>query len=129
MTEEKNPLDELAQLRAEQLEEAPTLGKAKKAGQEIKVRRSPWILRSLMLLLVAMLVSEFFLINRYRKESLQIVVQNPPMVKSYSAPEVSAPLPAPPVESADIDDFVEEPPVVPLPPELDGIDISVPVEE
>ncbi len=128
----QDPHDELNQLRssaAEQMENAPTIGTTKEAGKEIKVGRSPWVVRSLILVLAVLLVAEIFVFTQHRKEAQRIIVQNPPAVKSSPAPEISAPLPAPPVEAASADDaFAEEPTPVPLPPELEGIEIP-PVEE
>ncbi len=122
---DQNPQDEINQLRsskADQMEDAPTLGGAQKSGKEIKVRRSPWVLRSLMIVLTLLFVTELFVIGQYRKEARRIIVNNPPVVKSYPAPEISAPLPAPPVEAASADEFVEEPTPIPFPPELDGVE-------
>jgi hypothetical protein len=128
----QTPQDELNQLRssaADKMEEAPTMGTVKEAGKEIKVRRSPWVIRSLILVLTLLVAAELFVFNQHQKEAQRIVVQNPPAVKSSPAPEISAPLPAPPVEAASADDaFAEEPTPIPLPPELEGIEFP-PVEE
>ncbi|MBT3337351.1 MAG: hypothetical protein HN855_08715 [Anaerolineae bacterium] len=127
----KNHQDEFDHLRSgatEKMEDAPTLGSAQKPGKEIKVRRSPWILRSLILVLAVLVIVELFVFNQHRKEAQRIIVQNPPAVKSSPVPEISAPLPIPPIEAASADDFLEEPTPIPLPPELEGIELS-PVDE
>lgn len=119
---EENPEDELQNLR-DNLEDAPTLGEVKKAPKEIKVRRSPWVFRSLILVLAILFAGEMYFIKQYQKEAQRIIVSNPPAVKSYPAPEISAPLPPPPIEAVSANDFVPEPTPIPLPPELEGIDI------
>ena len=121
MTEEK-PKDELKNLR-QNLENAPTLGESTKTGTEIKVRRSPWVVRSLILVLVLLFAGEMYFIKQYQKEAQHIIVNDPPAVNSYSAPEISAPLPPPPIEAVSANDFVPEPTPIPLPPELAGIEI------
>ncbi len=113
--------DEFEHLRG-QLEEAPTLGEAQKAGKEIKVRRSPWVVRSLILILTLLFAGEMYFIGQYRKEMQRIIVSDAPMVKSYPAPEISAPLPPPPVEAASVDLAIPEPTPFPLPPELEGFE-------
>lgn len=113
--------DELERLRG-QLEEAPTLGDVKKAPKEIKVRRSPWVFRSLILVLAILFVGEMYFIKQYQKEAQRIIVSNPPAVKSYPAPEISAPLAPPPIEAVSSNEFLSEPTTVPLPPELEGIE-------
>ena len=121
MTNQKSQ-DELERLRG-QLEEAPTLGEAKKAGEEIKVRRSPWVVRSLIFAFVLVFAGEMYFIGQYRNEIQRIIVHNPPAVQSYPAPEISAPLPPPPIEAVSSNEFLPEPTAIPLPPELEGIEI------
>lgn len=121
----QNPQDELNRLRTSsvaQMEDAPTLGGAQKSSKEIKVRRSPWVLRSLILILVLLFAGEMYFIGQYRKEAKRIVVRNAPAVKSYPAPKISAPLSAPPIEAASTDLKIPEPTPFPLPPELEGIE-------
>ena len=121
----QDPQENLEHLR-ETLEDAPTLGENKKTGQEIKVRRSPWFVRSLILILALLLGAEMYFVGQYRKEAARIVVQNPPALKSFPAPEVSAPLAAPAVEVAKSDLSLAEPTAIPLPPELEGIEYPPP---
>ena len=129
MTEEKNPQNDLDQLRAGGLEAAPTMGQGAKVGKEIKVRRSPWVLRSAIILLAFLLVAEGYFIVQFRQEILNITISNPPPVQSYPAPDIGAEA-APPVEAAIDSDFAEEPDPIPLPDELQGIEIEYPeIEE
>mgnify|MGYP006935317300 CR=1 FL=1 len=107
------------------LEEAPTLGgEGTKAGTEIKVRRSPWVVRGLIIVFALALAVEAFFISEYRKEAIRIVVNLAPAVRSYPAPPVGAES-VPPIEAASIDNFVEEPTPFPLPEELEGIEYPV----
>ena len=125
------PQDEIDKLRANavaasQLEDAPTMGKTGGSGKEIKVRLSPWVMRGIIATLLLVLAAEAVLFTQIRKESQQIIVANAPPVSASEMPEVSAPLSAPPVEAADENtSFEPEPTVVPLPPELEGVEYPV----
>ena len=108
----------------DEMEAAPTIGKGKKSAKEIKVKRSPWIVRGLIVLLVALLIVEGLILRESRREALSITIQNPPPVESSPVPEIHAPLPPPPIEGSDEEeeDLLPEPTPIPLPSELGEIE-------
>jgi hypothetical protein len=112
------------------LEDAPTLGESSKAGQEIKVRRSPWVLRSVTILFALLLVVEGFLILRLRSEAFEIIIRNPPAVLGYPAPPISDEV-APPIEPAPVDEDVFPTPTVapPTPTLVESVPPPFPEEE
>ena len=125
MTKKKDQ-DEINQLRSKaqgrQMEDAPMLESTDKNKNIIKRKRSPWILRTLILVLATLLVVEIFVIGKYRKEANQIVVEDRVVMLSSPIPEISAPFPAPSIEVPDDEVYEPEPTPIPLPPELVGIE-------
>ncbi len=103
MTEEKNiqePQDLIEQMRAgaiEEVEDAPSVGGKRRGRKEIKTRRSPWVLRSLILILLLTLAVEGALIIRHQRTVPDIAVQSAPPVAVLPTPTIDAPLEAPPV--------------------------------
>ena len=120
----KKDQDEINQLRSRakdrQMEDAPMLENTDK--NIIKRKRSPWILRTIILVLATLLVAEVFVIGKYRKEAQQIVVENRVAVLSSPVPEISALLPAPPIEVSGDEAYEPEPTPIPLPAELVGVE-------
>ena len=116
--------NELENLRGE-LVDAPTLEKSKKSNVKkfVKTKPSPWILRSIIIVVSVIIVVEAFLFVQMRKESLQVNVSDPPPAVSFPTPEVYSEA-IPQVEEASADDYVPEPTEIPLPPELEELDIS-----
>ena len=124
--ENKDMQDEIDRLRssaASHIEEAPTIGKQGKVGVEIKIRRSPWVLRGLIIIIFLLSVSEAVLFTRIRNEVREIIISSAPPISAPAMPEISAPLPPPPIEIPEGGDIFEpEPTAVPLPSELEGIE-------
>lgn len=114
----KNEIEELRK----RFVDAPTLeGKRPKGKKVIRVYRSPWILRSIIIAVGIILVVEGIMGLQLRKELLRVIVSNPPPAVSYPAPEVSSQI-APPIATADAEDYLPEPTPIPLPSELEGIE-------
>jgi hypothetical protein len=103
--------------------DAPTLESKKKVKKVIKVHRSPWILRGIIIAVGVILIVEAVFVLQLRKESLRVIVSNPPPAVSYPTPEVYSEI-APQIATADAEDYLPEPTQIPLPPELEGVDIS-----
>lgn len=113
--------NELENMRGEFVD-APTLDSNKpKAKKIIRVHRSPWILRSIIIVVAVIIVVEGFLFLELRKESLRVIVGNPPPAVSYPTPEVHSEI-SPSIEPGSDDEYVPEPTTIPLPPELEEIE-------
>ena len=117
--------NELENMRGEFVD-APTLDSNKpKPKKVIRVHRSPWILRSIIIVVAVIIVVEGFLFLQLRRESLRVIVSNPPPAVTYPTPELYSEI-APQIATADAEDYLPEPTEIPLPPELEGINISPP---
>ncbi len=130
---DEEPQDIVDQMRSnvlDEAEDAPTITKKRWAAKEIKGKRSPWLLRSLIVVLVLVIAAEGFLVVRNQRRWPDIIVQAAPSIDAPPAPTVAAPLPTPPIEGRE---EVAEPPILPTPTEAplpEGlVDIEFPTPE
>jgi hypothetical protein len=122
MTEDPTQ-NELDNLRGKFVD-APTINSNKpKLKKVFDLHHSPWILRSIIIVLSVVTVVEALLFFQLYNKSLQVNISNPPPVISYPTPAISSEI-APKIETGSAEDYLPEPTQIPLPTELEGLDIS-----
>lgn len=136
MTEEKNIQDTqdlIEQMRAnalEEVEDAPAVVGKRRGAKEIKTKRSPWVLRGLIVVLFVAVLAEGFLIIRHQRTVPEIMIHSAPPIAALATPTIANPFPTPPIEG-----YEEAPPDLPEPveapwpagvPTLEGIEFPEP---
>jgi len=96
--ETQDLVDQLRTSALEETEKAPTIGRKRWASKEIKTQRSPWLMRSLVFLLLLALATDAYLIVRQQRTPPEIVVQAAPPVETLPTPTIQAPFPTPEIE-------------------------------
>ncbi|MBC8333392.1 MAG: hypothetical protein H8E28_15530 [Anaerolineae bacterium] len=138
MTEDKNIQDTqelIEQMRANALEEAedaPSVIGKRRGAKEIKTKRSPWVLRSLIVVLFVAVLAEGYLIIRHQRTVPEILIHSAPPIAAMATPTIENPFPTPPIEG-----YEEAPPDLPEPveapwpegvPTLEAIEFPEPEE-
>lgn len=122
MTEEPSQ-NELENLRGKFVD-APTItSNEPKLKKVFNLHRSPWIIRSILIVLGVITLAQALLFFQLYNKSLQVNISNPPPVISAPTPAISSEI-APKVGAASTDDYLPAPTLIPIPTELEGLDIS-----
>lgn len=106
--------------------ESPVVGRDFWGPKEISIRRSKWIVRGLIILLMMIFIGETYFLSKVQKESPDVVAhfQGGPTQEIIPAPAIKVPLQAPPIDSVNIQDDTPETeteypaPPTPTPPPL-----------